>query len=151
MKPDRFFSILLRLYPAAFREEYEREMRAAFRQGYRNEPGGVRRILLWLSVATDTLSTAPGEHFYILMSDIRYSLRSLRKAPAFSAAVLITLALGIGATTAIYSLVHTVLVRALPFTEPDRLVRISETNKSLDIPDFSASVLNFLSWQEQSR
>src|SRR5262245_22862448 len=151
MKPDTFFAILLRLYPPAFREEYEREMRASFRRSRRNEPGRIRRALLWLSVTADTLATAPGEHFYMLMSDIRYCLRSLRKTPAFAAAVLITLALGIGATTAIYSLVHTVLVRPLPFTEPDRLVRISETNKSLEITDFAASVLNFLSWQEQSR
>jgi len=151
MKPDRFYAILLRLYPSGFREEYEREMRAAFRRRRRDEPGRVRRALLWLSVFADTLATAPGEHFYMLMNDIRYTLRGLRKTPAFAAAVLTTVALGIGATTAIYSLVHTVLLRPLPFTEPDRLVRISETNKSLEISDFSASVLNFLSWEEQSR
>src|SRR5262249_45059882 len=99
----------------------------------------------------DTLVTAPGEHFHMLMNDIRYTLRSFRRTPIFTTAVLITIALGIGATTAIYSLVHTVLLRPLPFTDPDRLVRISETNKSLDILDFSASLMNFLSWQEQSR
>ncbi len=151
MKPDGFYAILLRLYPVAFREEYEREMRAAFRRRRRDEPGVFRRALLWLSIVTDTLATAPGEHFHMLMSDIRYSLRSFRKTPIFTITVLITIALGIGATTAIYSLVHTVLLRPLPFTEPDRLVRISETNKSLNIPDFAVSVLNFLSWQEQSR
>ncbi|HYR91281.1 MAG TPA: ABC transporter permease [Terriglobia bacterium] len=151
MKPDRFYAILLRLYPSAFREEYEREMRAAFRRRRRDESGVARRALLWLSVVGDTLATAPGEHFNMLLSEIRYTLRGLRKTPAFAAAVITTMALGIGATTAIYSLVYAVLLRPLPFTAPDRLVRISETNKLLDISDFSASVLNFLSWEEQSR
>src|SRR5262249_51449915 len=150
MKPDRFYTILLRLYPSAFREEYEKEMRAAFRQSRRSESGAMRRTLLWFSVATDTLATAPGEHLDMLMNDIRYTLRGLRKTPAFAAAVLTTIALGIGATTAIYSLVHAVLLRPLPFAAPDRLVRISETNKLLNISDFSASILNFLSWEERS-
>jgi hypothetical protein len=148
MKPDRFYAILLRLYPSAFREEYEREMRAAFRRRRRDEQGLARRTLLWLSVLADTLATAPGEHFYMLMNDIRYGLRNLRRTPVFTAAVLTTVALGIGATTAIYSLVHTVLLRPLPFAEPERLVRISELNKSLNISDFAASVLNFLSWEQ---
>jgi putative ABC transport system permease protein len=151
MKSDRFYAILLRLYPSPFREEYGREMRAAFRRRRRDEPGIARLLLLWFSILADTLATAPGEHFHMLMSDIRYSLRTLRKTPAFAAAVLTTIALGIGATTAIYSLVHTVLLRPLPFTEPDRLVRISETNESLHLPDFAASVMNFLSWEEQSQ
>jgi putative ABC transport system permease protein len=151
MKRDRVYGMLLRLYPSAFRDEYEREMRAAFRRRRRDEPGILRSSLLWLSIVADTLSTAPGEHFDMFMNDIRYILRSLRKTPAFAVSVLATIALGIGATTAIYSLVHAVLLRPLPFTEPDRLVRVSETNRSLNIPDFAVSVLNFLSWQQQSR
>jgi putative ABC transport system permease protein len=124
MKPDRFYSILLKLYPAAFREEYEREMRASFRRQRRAEPGFGRGMLLWLSILADTLTTAPGEHFHMLMSDVRYGLRTLRKTPAFTLAVLTTIALGIGATTAIYSLVHTVLLRPLPFAEPDRMIKV---------------------------
>ena len=58
--------------------------------------------------------------------DVRYALRSLRRTPAFTVAVLLTLALGIGATTAIYTLVHAVLLRPLPFAEPERLVRVTE-------------------------
>lgn len=151
MKRSRFYAILLRLYPAAFREEYEREMHAAFRRRHRDEPNRLRRAALWLSAVTDVLATAPGEHLDMLMNDIRYSLRTLRKAPAFTAAALITIALGIGATTSVYSLIPTVLLRPLPFSEPDRMVRIWDTNKALQISEFSSSLLNFVSWKEQSR
>jgi putative ABC transport system permease protein len=87
----------------------------------------------------------------MLTNDIRVSLRGLRKTPAFTVAVLMTIALGIGATTAIYSLVHTVLLRPLPLKDPDRLVRIAEKNPSLNLPDFAASALNFLSWRKESQ
>ena len=61
-----------------------------------------------------------------LQRDVRYAFRSLRRSPAFTTAAVLTLAIGIGATTAIYSVVNTVLLSALPFERGDRLVRISE-------------------------
>jgi putative ABC transport system permease protein len=148
MESDKLYAALLHLYPAAFREEYGREMRATFRRRRRDEDNA---LFLWISIFTDILTTATREHSDMLMHDIRYSLRTLRQTPAFTIAVLTTLALGIGGMTAIYSLVHIVLLRPLPFTEPDRLVQIFETNAPLKIDQFSASYLNFLSWQERSR
>lgn len=86
-----------------------------------------------------------------LFEDATYAVRSLARTPAFTAAAVLTLALGIGATTAIYSVVRTVWLRPLPYTAPDRVVRIWEKNSRLEIGKFSASVPNFLSWRERSR
>ena len=86
-----------------------------------------------------------------LFEDVRYAVRSLRRSPAFTIAAVATFALGIGATTAILSVVRSVWLRPLPYDAPDRVVRIWEKNARLDIGRFSASPLNFLSWRERSR
>jgi len=63
-----------------------------------------------------------------LIKDLRYALSQLRKAPGFTITAVITLALGIGATTAIFTLVHGILLRTLPVGDPARLYRIGDTD-----------------------
>jgi len=85
------------------------------------------------------------------MADLRYALRVLRKSPLFTATVVLIIAVGIGGTTTIFSVVNAVLIRPLPFEQPDRLLQVAEKNDALHLPVFGASALNYLSWKERTK
>jgi putative ABC transport system permease protein len=88
-----------------------------------------------------------------LFSDLRFSLRLLRRNPAFSAAAIVVLALGIGANTAIFSVVNAVLLRPLPFDDPSRILQVWHVPPAKSFPGmtmFSVSPANYLDWQSQS-
>jgi predicted permease len=84
-----------------------------------------------------------------LVQDLRYGWRMLLKSPGFAAAALFTLALGIGANTAIFSVVYGILLRPLPFRDVSRLVLLNETEPQ--VGDVSVSYPNFQDWRKQSR
>lgn len=82
--------------------------------------------------------------------DVKFSVRQLLRAPGFTLVAAFTLALGIGATTSIFSVVHAVVLQPLPFAEPDRLVAIGENWRALGRPGDS-SVGNFADWRAHAR
>src|SRR5271170_3091514 len=84
-----------------------------------------------------------------LFQDIRYGLRMLRKSPGFTAVALLTLALGIGANTAIFSVVYGVLLRPLPYQDPARLIVLQETTPKDGT--VSVSYANCQNWRAKSR
>src|SRR4029450_13444191 len=85
------------------------------------------------------------------MPDLRYALRSFLKNPAFSIACVLTLALGIGANTAIFSVVDAVLLRKAPFTDINRLVMVWETDRNTGTTREPASLPDYLDIEERAR
>src|SRR4029077_13257176 len=96
-----------------------------------------RRVWRWPSI----------EDFFM---DIRFSLRMLRKSPGFTIIAVMTLALGIGANTAIFSLVNTVLLRPLPYKDADQLVTVWGYNKARGYTTDLVSPLDFADWRSQN-
>lgn len=120
----RFYRLLLHLYPASFRENYGEELVAVFRRQRAGATGFAARAGIWLTALGDVVANAVRVHADILRQDLRHSIRTLRRSPAFSVTAALVIALGVGATTAAFTLTDYVLLRPLPFPHAGQLVKV---------------------------
>ncbi len=147
----RAFRALLLLYPTAFRDEYGREMSLVFEDRYRDADGVLDRALLWLDALTGILIEAPKEHLRMAVHDLRYAFRCLGRSPGFAVTSVATLALAIGASTAMFSVLNAVLLRPLPYESPDRLVMVWTEIPSQGVREGRSAYWNVEQWRSQSR
>jgi putative ABC transport system permease protein len=140
----RFIAVVSRLAPAARRREFRAEWDAELA----TDPSIGRA----LGAVPDALFLVRQQwSAEMIAQDIRYGARALTRRPAFTAIVILTLAVGIGATTAVFSVVNAVLLRPLPYPDPARLVMVWENDRLNGKPRYPAAPANYFDWESASR
>jgi len=148
---DRLFRWLLKLFPTEFRGDFGGNMAADFHDQRREVEGNGGAVrTLWMRTVLDLLRRAPREHLDVLSRDASYAVRVLRRHPAASAMAIVSLAIGIGLNSAVYSVVAGILWRSLPLKDSDRIVSIGSVTRSGKDADF-VTARSFLDLQQRSR
>jgi len=168
------FRLLLLLYPRSFRKKYQGELLGFFLAD-RSHPRYKRTLIgpvrFWIKTVWDAVKTAhtlrmggdrsstgrqqKGHTRRIgsmdtFLQDIRYAIRGMLRQPGFSLIVLTTLALGIGANTAVFGVLNSVVLRPLPYQDPEDLVFVWEKNYLRDVDNNVVSPANYFVWKEQN-
>ena len=151
MLPVRVYRMLLWCYPAPFRREYGAEMAGAFAEQLgeaRLHGGWPAETSIWLHTLFDLFLTAPREHYHVIRQDLRYAIHTLTSQPGFAAVAVLSLALGIGANTAIFSLINSVLLSALPVRDPQSLVMLTNPASNGIMVGSKSGERQELTWSE---
>ena len=119
------YRALLRLYPSSYRAEYGSELLRAFAESHR----GQGPVVTTLAAIGDVVPNAVMAHWTILRQDLHYATRTMSRSRGFVTTVVLVTALGVGANTATFSVADAVLLRPLPFPDPNALVRLCEGPK----------------------
>jgi putative ABC transport system permease protein len=158
--------LLMRTYPKPFRERYAHDMQQLFVDRLSSRRGR-SRAAFWLRSVLNLVAAGVAERWASrprqsneaetmtgLFQDARYALRLLVRQPAFSLFVVLTLAIGIGANAAVFSVVNGVLLKPLPFVESDRLVAVwgrFDPESGFDFPQFPLSNPEYLDYRDHTR
>jgi predicted permease len=140
---------LLYLYPASFRAEYGEEIHAVFQMRLRDASGPLARAAVWTGAFPEVFMNAAAVHWDILKQDLRYTARTLGRAPGFALTAIAIVALAVGANTAAFSVTDFVLIRPLPFTDPDRLVTVWQRSPGYSRMELSPP--NIQDWKAAAR
>ena len=160
----KWYRLLLLAYPKPFRDRFGQDLEELFADLYRTRAmraSPSRRTVFWVRITLDTLRHALSERLpsaqplplrvhrvrgpsamSLWIEDVQHAFRALRHQKALSAVILVTLMLAIGANTAIFTVINAVLLRPLPYADPDRVVMLSMLTPNgeerlLSLPDFA--------------
>jgi predicted permease len=144
----RFYRALLHLYPSGFRAEYGADMVGIFAERRRRTRGLAGVLALYTGAIWDVVHNAARVHADILRQDLRYTARTLLREPGYAATAIVITALGVGATTAAFSITDHVLIRPLAFADAGRLVKLWENQPQYSRMELSPA--NYRDWKAQS-
>ena len=159
--PDVIYSLLLLALPGDFRREFGDDMAQQFRDQRAVTPGLLDRARLWLAALGDITTEATAARaerwrgvriprrpsMRTFLFDFRHGFRLMRRYPSSTLLAILTLAIGIGATTAIFSVLDAVVLRKLPYEDPDRLVMLWEKREREGVLNNVVAAADFLDWR----
>lgn len=161
--PGRIYGALLHLYPPGFRERHGREMLRLFTERLGDTAGAGGAFRCWMGAIGDVVVNGIAERMHAFrdllrggggmdgwVGDFRFAVRTLVKNPGFALVAVVTIGLGIGANTAIFSVVRSVVMAPLPYENPDELVVLWGEMRNRNVLYFPSSPPDFKDYQDQA-